>query len=151
MTQAESQLAITATGSMQRLVFAIFLVSLCVGGCSSRPKDFPTLAPVSGTVTMNGQPLQNVMVTFTSGKGIVALGPTDPAGCYELRSRGITPGAGLGSNNVTIRSIPENPDVGLLSEPIPARYNSNSTLTVDVAVAKNTFDFDLKAEPAKRK
>lgn len=119
-------------------------------GCDSKPKGMPELAPVSGTVTMDGQPLARAMVTFVNGQGVVSVGPTDEAGRYSLSYRGVTPGAGLGANKVTITSIPENPDVGLLNEPIPPIYNSKSTLSADVATSPNTFAFDLSAKPSKK-
>ena len=148
MPQAASQLAITATGSMQRLVFAICLVSLCVGGCSSRPKDFPALAPVTGTVTLDGQPLQKAVVMFLSEKGVAASGATDANGRYTLLYRGSADGASPGRNTVTVTTLPDDPNMGVVKERIPAAYNTKSTLTADVVAGTNTFDFALESKPS---
>jgi hypothetical protein len=134
------------------LRFAAFLVIItaCVAGCGSKSSGYPQLSPVTGTVTLDGKPLPNVVVTFVNGKGVVSLGATDDTGRYSLAYRGITPGAGLGASTVTVTSIAENPDIGLLEEPIPAIYNAKTTLTADVAAAGNSFDFELSTKPARK-
>jgi hypothetical protein len=136
-----------AKAGTPRLVFAICLVSLCAGGCSSRPKDFPKLAPVTGTVTMDGQPLARAVVTFLSEKGVAASGATDANGRYTLLYRGSADGASPGRNTVTVTTVPDDPNMGVVKERIPAAYNTQSTLTADVVAGTNTFDFSLESKP----
>ncbi len=124
-----------------------------VSGCSGRSADFPDLAPVSGTITMDGEPLANAGVVFTSPKGIASFGRTDTEGKYSLAYRGSTAGAGLGENRVEIVTNSEdsaNPD---WQEPIPAIYNTASTLTASVNNQPdgNTFDFALESKPKRLK
>jgi len=119
------------------------------GGCaSSKPKGFPDLSPVSGTVTMDGEPLQKVLVTFLSTTGGIASGATDAEGRYTLLYRGIHRGAGMGRNTVQVTTPPDDPDRGLAKEPIPAVYNIRSTLTADVVAGPNTFNFTLESKPS---
>lgn len=122
------------------------VLTVCHAGCSSKPVKLPPLAPVSGTITMDGQPLAGVEVVFMSPTGHPSIGATDEHGRYSLRYRGIHPGAGPGINTVTVRSIPKDPNIPIEKDVVPSIYNSKTTLTADVAPSKsNTFDFDLKS------
>jgi hypothetical protein len=125
-----------------------FVVLMTAGpaGCSSNASKLPPLAPVSGTITMDGQPLAGAEVVFMSPSGHPSIGATDGDGKYTLMYRGTHPGAGPGLNSVIVRSIPKDPNVPIEKEPIPAVYNLKTTLTADVAPATvNTFDFELKS------
>jgi len=89
--------------SVALLVCALLLLGLtgCPGGAS---RDQPDLVPVSGTVTLNGEPLAGAEVAFiptgsTGGTG--AFGSTDASGHYELNSGGQT-GAPVGEFKVAI-------------------------------------------------
>ena len=152
MPQAESQLAITATRSAGSLRWACasltVLLTVWLAGCSSNKPKLPPLAPVSGTITMDGQPLAGVEVVFMSPTGHASVGWTDPDGKYALQFRQFGPGAGPGLNTVTVKSVPKDPNIPIVNDVIPAVYNSKTTLTADVAPSKsNTFDFDLKSRP----
>ena len=152
MPQAASQLATNATGSAGplRLVCASLTVLLTVwlAGCSSSRVKLPPLAPVSGTITMDGQPLAGVEVLFMSPTGHISFGWTDQNGKYVLQFRNYGPGAGPGLNTVTVKSVPKDPNIPIENDVIPAVYNSKTTLTANVAPSKsNTFDFDLKSRP----
>lgn len=120
-------------------------------GCNPRPKGMPDLAPVKGTVTMDGTPLAKVDVTFFSeAGGQVACGTTDDAGVYELRFSGKHMGAKIGPNTVRITTppTPEVPGAPVWKEKVPAKYNSKSELKADVkpGPAPNTIDFELKSK-----
>jgi hypothetical protein len=147
------------------LAIAICSVALITtGGCNSGP---PT-GDVSGTVTMDGQPVTNAIVTFVpQNGGQNAIGKTDDSGKYELYRRGDR-GALLGPHTVVITTVqePSGPveeissdsdeylkqatggnrsdyDRAIVKEPIPARYNKQSTLNAEVVKGQNTFDFAL--------
>lgn len=120
-------------------------------GCDSKPKGMPELAPVSGTVTMDGQPPQKAVVMFLSEKGVAASGVTDANGRYTLLYRSSTDGAGLGRNTVTVTTFPDDPEMGVVKERIPAAYNTRSTLTADVVAGTNTCDFALESKPSGKK
>jgi len=122
------------------LVCAVFSVSL--GGCTA-PADTPDLSTVTGQVTLNGAPAANVTVTFQSANGQVAYGNTDADGKYELMFRNGAKGAEQGPNTVRIETVLDAPPVPGYKDPIPAKYNTASNLSVTVEPGGNSFDFEL--------
>ena len=122
------------------------VLAICLGGCGGGGEELPELGLVTGTVTLNGEPLPDVLVTFQPESGAQSSqGTTDEEGAYEIIygdfAAGIE-GAVLGSHTVTIvQGDPANvPD----DEKLPARYNMNSELKADVQAGENSIDFDLK-------
>jgi len=120
------------------LVLLVFVV-----GCSSSSGDLPDLATVSGTVTLGGQPLSGASVLFESASGQGAAGTTNESGRYELYFSGETKGAEIGVNRVRITTVLNFPTPPDYKDPIPARYNESSELTVTVQAGANTHDFAL--------
>lgn len=125
----------------------LIVVASSVGaiGCSSQSADMPELAPVSGVVTLDGQPVTNASVTFESEKGQVAYGNTDAEGRYELSFRDGFKGAEVGKNTVRIETTLDAPAPPGYRDPIPAKYNQASELSVDVQSGENTHDFTLES------
>lgn len=115
-------------------------------GCGSGP------APVSGVVTLDGQPVEGVSVSFTpaagDGDGIGgSYGKTDAQGKYALKTViGDRAGAAPGKHKVVIslsKPDPKNPE-GAEKNLIPAKYNTKSDLTFDVpASGTDKADFTL--------
>jgi hypothetical protein len=108
-------------------------------GCGSGGK----YAPVSGRVTLNGQPLANATVSFqpiAEGGEVNAPAPgstgqTNANGEFTLMSAGGRPGAWVGKHVVRITAVTEQAGTGDERPPrggwpkvdkIPARYNSDS-------------------------
>jgi hypothetical protein len=112
----------------------LMLIGLGVG-CNKSGQD---VAPVSGRVTLDGQPLQFAIVTFQPEGKSAASGGTDKDGHYELLyKRGIM-GAPVGMNRISILL-----DVEQAHRPqIPAQPD----LKREVKPGPNTIDFDLKTE-----
>ncbi|TWT32817.1 hypothetical protein [Blastopirellula retiformator] len=112
---------------------AIFLI-----GCG---KPAPNI--VSGSVTMNGTPVEQGEIMFlpTDGKGVVAAGPI-VNGSFSMECQ-------PGDKSVKITATKEQgiaPD-GLPNyvSYIPAKYNTQTTLNAKVADGNNDeFNFDLK-------
>lgn len=120
------------------------LLALILAGCGSNDD----LARVEGTIKLDGEPLPNAFVVFnpTSG-GTTSYGKTDEQGRYYMVFDENQDGAWIGENRVRIRTG----DVGAAEEGgtkevVPAAYNTDSTLLVNVEPGDNTFDFDLSSE-----
>ncbi|MFO1095639.1 MAG: carboxypeptidase-like regulatory domain-containing protein [Planctomycetaceae bacterium] len=129
-------------------VLALCLLAGC-GGVDDKPK----LGTVTGTVTMDGQPLPNVWVMFNPTTGRTALGHTDENGHYELKFTEDADGANLGSHKVVIMTYHEDEiaeqqiNTGKApKEPIPAKYNAKTTLTAEVKEGENVIDFPLESK-----
>jgi hypothetical protein len=72
------------------------------GGASGRPVTFP----VSGKVTLNGEPVEGAQVSFfTEGSSRAAAGTTDADGAYRLTTFDTNDGAIAGDHSVTISKV----------------------------------------------
>lgn len=89
-----------------RILFGAIVVCALLfptlAGCGSGGRSLPELVPVTGTVTLDGEPISDLGVTFlpvgsTGGTG--SSGVTDASGTYELKSEGQT-GAPVGEYTV---------------------------------------------------
>jgi hypothetical protein len=132
------------------VVFAPF------AGCNSEGYG---LAPISGVVTLDGNPVPGALVNFQptakdgTNPGPGSTGRCDEAGRYVLKTIRDEPGAVVGTHRVRIYSYsPESPvsqddDAGLPKEQFPDRYNYGSKLTFDVeSTGTETADFRLTVE-----
>lgn len=146
---------------------------LTVAGCSTAPSaDYSKLGlvNVSGTVTLDGVPLDAAVVTFEDPQtSQFSYGQTDSSGNYSLQLDSVQSGVVPGKKVVrisTTRKIPglndgeegsaeeESGEVEpdgkgatvpeRKSELVPEKHNKKSELTVDVSAANTTFDFDLQ-------
>jgi hypothetical protein len=80
------------------LLAAVAVVSGCGGG--------PSLAEVTGTVKVNGQPLDKIQVEFwPTGDGPKSVGVTDAQGRYTLMTDGKHEGAVVGKHKVILRDV----------------------------------------------
>ncbi len=113
-------------------------------GCSAKPSGMPAVAPVTGTVTLNGEPLAGASVIFQSESGHSSMGTTDSTGSYQLTAPGNQKGAVIGLNKVKINSKLDAPPGPNWKDPIPARYNSASELSAQVNAGQNSFNFALE-------
>jgi hypothetical protein len=130
------------------LLLSAIAVVWGVAGCGEKIKGMPPLAPVRGTITLDGKPLAKTGVIFSSEKGHSSIGLTDELGRYELRFiRGIR-GAVIGKHAVRLDGsagldqLP-GPD---FKNPVPAKFSKSSTLTADVAPGANKIDFELSTK-----
>ncbi|MGH7199450.1 MAG: carboxypeptidase-like regulatory domain-containing protein [Planctomycetaceae bacterium] len=149
-----------------RLCVAAAALAAFLSGCGGGGEG-PELIDVTGTVTMDGEPLPNATVRFlpesttsgtTTGAGgetqyiRPATGVTDDDGQYELQYSTAESGAIPGKYRVAIstyRDAEETPDGEEISgskETVPKVYNIETTLTAEVSAEKSTFDFALKSD-----
>jgi hypothetical protein len=137
------------------LRWALSLTLLWATGCGSAKGKF---APVSGKVTLNGEALANAFITFTpmgsSGTDeppAVSSSKTNAQGEYTLEAKDGVKGALVGKHKVTISYIPDYGDARRdpkvprpEGEQVPKKYNTESTLEIDVLPEGNAqADFKL--------
>ncbi|HEY8505703.1 MAG TPA: carboxypeptidase-like regulatory domain-containing protein [Gemmataceae bacterium] len=116
------------------------------------------LAPVSGTVTLDGQPLPGATVTFAPAApgenpeaGVSSYGKTDEQGRYSLKTVSDDRiGAVVGKHRVRISLTvgDEEDDSGAkLVDKVPPWYNGFTLLEKEVRPGEdNTIDFELTGQ-----
>lgn len=151
------------------ILFAVLAVVTFAIGCGD---GGPPLAPVKGKVTFYGKPYAKGIVTFSPvDGGPSATSATDDNGDYELWTSG-KKGAVIGKHKVSVTTIIEPPkdsgpppgatssdDPGYTAfgnpsdykkvesakkEPIPAKFNKDTTLEKEVSSGSNSIDLELK-------
>jgi hypothetical protein len=143
-----------------RRPFLWCLLALLISGCGETK---PPVAEVSGTVTLDGKPMELVHVEFWPEVGPRAFGKTDDSGKFTLVTDDRTQnGAPPGRTKVAIRDtahmkddyIDEGGDFVDMSNGRKSRIHTkyydahNSPITVEVkAGEKNTFDFAVDPAP----
>jgi len=130
------------------------LVAACLlAGCGKG--DRPELGYVSGKVTMDDKPMADVWVMFNpQGGGRTSIGRTNQDGEYELMYLEGAPGANFGTHKVVIVTFNEDEAEEMRSEtgepikePIPAKYNTQTTLTAEVKEGDQEINFPLTSAP----
>ncbi len=129
-------------------LIAVLLASYCASGCSS------SLSEVSGTVTLNGQPLPEGAINFIPVEGTrgAGAGATIRDGKYHVpAASGVTPG----KNRVELRAfrstgkkvkdagVPGATEIEQRVPAFPPEYNDQSTLVREIRQGSNTIDFEI--------
>ena len=155
---------------MQRNMKRMGIPAILLAGCSATNSiDYGkvSLVDVSGTVTLDGQPLAAAVITFEDpSTGNFSFARTDASGQYTLQfdseKDGVTPGRKVVRLSTT-RSIlglrgeegeetGESPSEGSAKpaerkqELVPDCYNTTSKLNVEITTESGTVDFDLKSD-----
>jgi hypothetical protein len=144
------------SGELMSRVFAALLIVFGVmlaAGCGKREYAGEQRFPLSGKVTVDGQPLEHGLIRFMAVKdGRVAGGPITN-GAYSIEE---AMGANAGSYKVEIRwNKPTGRRVkdaygdeimDEYKEGLPAKYHANTELTAEVSATQNKFDFELKTK-----
>ena len=136
---------------MRRLMPAVVVALAASFGCTK------AVAPVSGTVTLDGKPVEGASVTFlpmdADGYGVVGSATaTDAQGRYvqKLVFGGRQPGVAVGKHKVSVslfRADLKNPDGMMGREMLPDRYNTATELTYEVPKGgTDQANFDLKSK-----
>ncbi|MBM4012622.1 MAG: carboxypeptidase regulatory-like domain-containing protein [Planctomycetes bacterium] len=113
------------------------------------------LVQVGGTVRLGGKPLSGAVVVFENPEnGTFSCGRTTEAGRYTLMFDSVQPGVTKGRKTVRIKTTgavgEDDPDARAgAKEAVPACYNSQSTLTVEITADSQATDFDLDPQGAK--
>ena len=128
---------------MPRLVLTLCLLSVCLlCGCADKgPKTYP----VSGTVTLDGQPLAEGIVHFRA----VTAGQVDSLPVKDGQFSGL---AVVGTRRVEVVAYKMIPVPGEMGGEVPQpliapRFNSMSTLTAEVTAAgPNAYEFKVESK-----
>lgn len=137
---------------------ATLLLFALVSGCDQAPKaDYASLGlvEISGTVTLDGKPLEAGLVKFVAPDETYCTGVTDSSGRYTMmldsRKSGVIPGEKV--VEISSRTPPsegeaeEDPDAKPQEpEKVPACYNQESKLKISVTHSDSAMDFDLKSD-----
>ena len=124
----------------------LLVLSLSIIGCGEMK-----VAPVSGTVTLDGAPLDRASVMFLpEGGGRPSFGVTDENGEYTLAYSMHEDGAEVGPCEVKISTRMQAEDAEddgqLAPERVPARYLEDP-VKVTVEPKSNTIDIALTSDP----
>lgn len=127
----------------------LLLAPLTVTGCGR-----PSFGEVEGTVTLDGKPLEGVMVHFVpdfvdGSAGPTSWGGTDAAGHYTLACMNQNQkGAFVGKHRVVCNE-PERLSGEAKGSRIPERFRSPATtpLRFEVREGKQTIDLHLTGAP----
>lgn len=149
-------------------------VTVCLGcmliaglmGCGGPPQanyGKLGLVEISGTVTLDGNPVDKAAVYFYAEDETFCFGVTDSSGHYTMmlnsEKSGVTPGEkrveiSTSSNPLgeaaedTEEDEEEDPDAGSAraTEQIPDCYNSKSSMKITISSADSDLDFQLKSD-----
>ncbi len=123
------------------------LLSLSMG---CQRGDRPEIGEVTGTITLDGSPLNAALVYFSpESGGRPSQASTDKEGKYELIYIGTSKGAKVGKHKVRVTTAyegvdPNNPSRTVYNpEQVPGKYNQDTELVVDVVPEGNVHNFDL--------
>lgn len=120
-------------------------VLLSAVGCGDGA-DRPALGYVTGTVTLDGAPLEGVQVLFQPADGRPAGGLADEDGHYVIEYIKGEKGTKVGLNTVSFSWLPGDSR----AKPIPSRYlGKDSELKLEVKQGNNKFDLELVSDPNK--
>lgn len=134
---------------------------LCIVGCGGTSESTLEVFPVNGTVTVDGETLPFVTVTFLpqkGTKGVGGYGATDESGNFTLKYRDQRDGVPEGTYRVLFTRlvqpdgspIPKDQmaaDVGAKNS-LPEKYNDPNRSPIEAKVAKSNepFKFELKTK-----
>ena len=149
----------TCPPMMQRTLvpFSLLLLATCSTlGCFGYRPDLPPTERVTGTVTLDGQPVANARVQFVPDnlkgtEGAMAAATTDASGKYELETATVK-GAIVGHHKVSVeaRAQPKDQYDTLPELLTPASYADHNTsgLTAEVVAGEaNVVDLSLTTQP----
>ena len=127
------------------VLLAILLVLPGYLGCQRH--DGPELATVSGTVSLDGKPLEGATVHFQPKSGRPSYGRTDETGRYAMGYSLERSGVTLGEHVVIIRTVLEDEHGQVVrKEFLPKKYHDATTLSAVVEDKTNVIDFDLQSK-----
>lgn len=128
-------------------LFGLVVLLLTATGCG----DGGNTALVTGTVTLDGQPVQAGMLLFVpiDGQSPTAGGEIKD-GYYSARVPITTMRVSISAPRVVgtkkIYDTPDSPEMPITEEALPARYNEETELKIEVKRGTNQRDFELHSK-----
>ncbi len=122
------------------------------------------LVPITGTVTLDGQPLEGAVVMFEAPDTTFCYGTTDAEGHYELKFNSEVMGVPPGEKVVRIGTTASTGEVDTEgadddddavarrkkkrdpNEQVPEAYNEDSQIKATVSDSQTVYDFALKSD-----
>lgn len=131
----------------QSIILFFLIFPFLFAGCWNNAAP----AKVTGTITLDGQPVRDATVTFVPDSGErLSQAMTDYYGKYELRFTAQLKGAVVGKHRVTIQTGSLEASAGSEApterETIPKKYNTESELTATLKSGNNVVDFELTSK-----
>ncbi|UUO07005.1 hypothetical protein M4951_01520 [Blastopirellula sp. J2-11] len=118
--------------------------SIALLGCYDRGPKLPPTVSVSGSVTLNGQPLPRALITFSPVEpGPASSGQVLDGQIVELRSNGMKSGVVIGEHRVTIYD--EDVESGSV-DVVPNRYGSLDTAILATVTEEGPNEFAFALE-----
>jgi hypothetical protein len=123
-------------------------LALVVAGCG------PAMSTVSGNVTVDGKPLEKGAISYVPADNQGSPVTVDVAGGkYELQilagKKMVQISAPFLKEKKKRYEGPDAPYDEFFDESLPAKYNSETTLTFDVQPGKNTKDWAVESQKPK--
>ncbi|MFN0196088.1 MAG: carboxypeptidase regulatory-like domain-containing protein [Planctomycetaceae bacterium] len=148
---------------MIRSILSLVVLAGLMGCGGETAKELPKTQPVSGVVTLDGQPLAGAVVTFIptdATTGVECVGQTDESGKYSPTQTRGSEGVPTGTYKVTIsrflrggKPIPLDDagggTGGVVVESLPPHYSNPSATTQTATVPEGggtAFDFKLTSK-----
>lgn len=122
------------------------LTLMTFSGCGGPSPDRPPMGYVSGTVTMDSKPVENILVVMKPESGRMAMVKTDKNGFYDMEYTEGEKGTKQGPTTVHV----EWPTGYAGPFRIPPKFaTGNKELKLDVKTGKQTFDLTMESESGK--
>lgn len=124
-----------------RLVPAAVLAAALLTGCSGEPPEPAGTNVLTGTVKMNGEPVDFVMLVVTGSDGKSASGPSLPGGRYRIEN---PPTGALRFKFAAAPPGAGGPTAAPKSAIAPRYFTDRNELAVEYPGGAKTFDVELK-------
>lgn len=131
----------------------LFLVTfVLVSGCTQGPE----LGDVTGTISMDGEPVENAYVTFLPmfPEGMELVGKTDSQGVFDVKYSADRNGVPPGKYQILLSTLDDIKEESGRNRKVPERFpkvyvNNDSPLTFEVKPGPNDVSFDVSSKPPK--
>lgn len=133
----------------------VLAAATCLGGvcgCGTEAEEFPETFPVTGKVSLRGEPLSKGAISFVPTNGRPATANIEADGTYRLSTFKPGDGAVPGPYRVTISAMDTDPmQMPRPGDPppkslVPKKYSKTATSDLKATVEKKTNEipFDLR-------